>query len=177
MNRYTTRIKQGKKAYLQQLTTIGWFELSQNEQAAIEEHLNKLEKAEHFMYVLSHINFDAEGFEDAEDYKRLMSELLSFTACKHLKVEVTQDDLLVKVNIEGQGKYAFEIDLEAAFGWFDDDLIDFLNTQVFPGEALQERLFAIPPCDQSIDLTFIPATLYAQALKVGVLTDDLEYFM
>lgn len=177
MDSYKTLVNQGKEAYLKQLNAIGWFDQAQQEQAAIENHIAQIEEVEHLMYALSYISFDAEGFDEAADYESIISEVLQYPASQHLKVRFEQEGLLVKINIAGKNQYTFEVDLDVSFGWFDDDLIEFLNDQVFAGEGLQERLFAIPACDQSIDLTFISETLYNQALKAGVLTDDLEFFM
>ncbi len=71
MDKYAALTSQGAIAYLNALEGIGWFTLPQNDRAKMEEHLSGIKDSKHFFNILVHIDRDAEGFEDGDDYKQL----------------------------------------------------------------------------------------------------------
>jgi len=178
MDKYKILTNQGKAKYLAKLDEIGWFNNAQNKKTKIEKSINEISNSEFLMFRLSHIGFDAEGFDDSEDYKRLINNIIKFPFCNQLSAEVNQlDTTTISIKIKGGNNYELEIDTEESFGWFDFELIEFMNDIVFQNENIIERLFAVPPCDQTVDLVFISETLYELAIENGVFPDDMEYFM
>lgn len=182
MDKYAALTSQGAAAYLNALEDIGWFSLPQNDKVKMENHLSGIKEGKHFFNILVHIDRDAEGFEDGDDYKKLFDEMAAISGLEVVSSEFEYtmigfgEDELTGTVVTKNGTY--ECGLEELMGWLDGDFAEtFINEEVLPGEGVEGRFFMLPATDQIAQYTFIPREMYDKAIEAGILPDDPEYFM
>ena len=151
MDNYLKLITQGKKAFADAALSIGWFEYSSLTYEDVLEQLAKMDDENFFVFSLAEAVFDAEGFEDEDDYQSVLSKLLRLTEHMkdaELKCEDDDEAHLIKISIQGKrGIYNYSVDTDENGDWFDEGVLEsFLNEEVLPGEGLELRFFVLPPC-------------------------------
>ncbi|MES2487138.1 MAG: hypothetical protein V4581_14470 [Bacteroidota bacterium] len=180
MSKYQELAAQGKDAYMAALTEIGWFDLPQNNKEQIAELLSGYEDNEHFVLGLSHLSFDAEGFESADEYKKVLHDMailagITLTST-HLDFSFFEEaDTLNGEVTTATGNYWFE--LENLIGWFDPEIVDFMNESVLAGENIEARIFDLPSVDQCVQFVFVPREMYDKAIDNGIIPEDAGYFV
>ncbi len=173
---YQKLIQKDKQVYIDTLESIGWFELPQNDKEKITERVNENKDANYCLFALTHVGFDGESFDEIDDYDSIIKEFLQYPSCNHLKAEVSGDHETLYIKINGKSEYFVEIDLEETFGWFNSEVLDFLNDEVFSNEGIEERWINLPPCDQCAEMIFVPTDLYDKAIEHGILPENEDYF-
>ncbi|AWH84714.1 hypothetical protein HYN59_06080 [Flavobacterium album] len=182
MDKYAALTAQGRGAYLDALTNIGWFSLPHNDRAKTEEHITGIDDSNYFFYVLAHITRDAEGFDNGREYKELFEEIAALSSVKIVSADFEYhnegfgiDELTGTVVTENR---TYECPLEELMGWLDSDFVDwFVNQEVLAGENIEGRFFTLPATDQMAQYSFMPQEMYDKAIAAGILPDDPEYFM
>ena len=180
MSEYRELVARGKDAYIAALTEIGWFTLPQNNKEQIMDRLSGYEDNEHFVLSLSDLTFDAEGFESADEYKQVLHDMAGLAGVTltstHLDFSFFEEaDTLNGEVTTANGNYWFE--LENLMGWFDPEIVDFMNESVLSGEDIEGRIFDLPSVDQFVQFVFVPREMYDNAIENGLIPEDAGYFV
>jgi hypothetical protein len=179
MDKYKALTSQGKEAYMNALTAIGWFDFAKTSKEEIAKRLNEETNINELCCCLWELWFDAEGFEDDEPYNSLLSEILGIIGMKNIELNVVYEKSNNSVRIElktQSNNYHYSIPMES--DWVDEELIDeWLNNEVLAGEKIESRFFALPPTDQTVQFIFVPPMIYDKAIKTGIIPDFEGYFI
>jgi hypothetical protein len=184
MQDYLSLTAKGQEAYLEALASIGWFDFPQNNKEKIAAHLSHLgDGSKDFVLSLSHLSFDAEGFDSAEEYKDVLSQIAKLAGVTLISVEMEyasseefEGTISVKITTANN---SYELELEGLIGWFDPDFAEFINNDILAGENIEERIFDLPTMDQCHQFVFISPDLYDKAIESCIIPDeeDEDYFM
>ena len=182
MDNYMKLVSQGKKAFVEAAFSIGWFEYSSLTYKNVLRRLTKINDKKFFVFSLSEVMFDAEGFESEESYQSVLTELLQLTEYMkdaELKCKFDNETQSIKISIQGkQKRYSYSVDADENEDWFDENVVEsFLNETVLPGEGLELRFFVLPPCDQTANVVFVPQAMYDEAVERGLIPGEMGYFM
>ncbi|WP_116789140.1 hypothetical protein [Flavobacterium psychrotrophum] len=180
MTDYKSLVAKGPEAYIKTLMDIGWFEQPQNKIDEIAAQLLRFEDNNHFVLALSHLSFDAEGFESADEYKKVLHDMAKLAGIKFTSIELDfsfseEADTLNGDVITANDSYWLE--LENLIGWFDPEVVDFMNDDVLEGEGVEGRIFDLPAVDQFAQFVFVPRELYDKAVEHGLIPEDADYFI
>lgn len=177
---YQELVAQGPAAYIKALSDIGWFEQPQNKIEEIAAQLLRYEDNNHFVLALSHLSFDAEGFESGAEYAKVLHDMAGLAG-----VTLTEVSLEYNFSDEGDamnGKVTtandiYYLELEDLIGWFDPEVVDFVNDDILEGEEVEGRIFDLPAIDQCAQFVFVPRELYDKAIENGLIPEDADYFI
>lgn len=179
MDDYQSLVAKGQGAYLDALSNIGWFDFPQNNKEEIEANLSRCENNEYFALSLSQLSFDAEGFESADEYKKVLYDMakLAGIIIKSVELEYSFSEEGDKMNGKiTTAKDSYWIEFENLIGWFDPELVDFINEDILAGENIEGRIFDLPAIDQFAQFVFVPRRLYDKAIENGIIPEDAAYF-
>lgn len=179
-DKYYLLTEQGKEAYLNALESIGWFDLQNNNKKEIEERIADFEDPITYVFVLYHLWFDAEGFDEDTSYDSLLDELIEITGLevKEKSVLYNEENDTVEITLTTlKATYSYTVNLEEFGDWIDEDFIDsFINEQVLEGEGSPNRFLPIPPSDQTMQFVFVPEALFVKAIEQGIVPESMDYF-
>lgn len=184
MQDYISLTAKGREAYLEALAGIGWFDFPQNNKEEIAAHLSRLgDDSKDFVLSLSHLSFDAEGFDSADEYRDVLYKMvklagitLTSVEMEYVSSEESEDTLSVKITTANN---SYELELEGLVGWFDPDFTEFINNDILSGENIEGRIFDLPTMDQCHQFIFVSPELYDKAIEGFVIPDeeDEDFFM
>jgi hypothetical protein len=180
MEDYQSLVAKGPEAYIKALMDIGWFEQPQNKIEEIAAQLLRFEDNNHFVLALSQLSFDAEGFESAAEYTKVMHDLANLAGVKLTSVELEYNFTDESDTMNGKITTANDIyylEFENLIGWFDPEVVDFFNEDVLEGEGVEGRIFDLPAVDQFAQFVFVPRDLYDKAIENGLIPEDADYFI
>lgn len=181
MDNYKSLVAKGQEAYLDALSAIGWFDFPQNNKEEIAAYLSQLgDDSKYFVLGLSHLSFDAEGFESADEYKQVLYDMAKLAGLTLKSVELEYafseegDRLNGKITTD---RDSYWIEFENLIGWFDPELVDFINDDILEGEGIEGRIFDLPAIDQCAQFVFVPRELYDKAVENGIIPEGADYFI
>jgi hypothetical protein len=179
MDKYVELTSKGKNEYLKVLENIGWFNFSSNTKDEINNRLNESEKTEDFMFCLYDLWFDTEGFEDSDDYRFLLEqimEIIKLTEYK-LNVEYIKQNDLVKIKMETKNSiYTHYANLIEDSSRIEDNVInEFINNKLLVGENTGKKFIQLPSSDQTIQFVYMPGNIFQKAIENGIIPEE-DYF-
>lgn len=179
-DKYYLLTEQGKEAYLGALESIGWFDLQNNNKKEIEDRIEDFEDPITYAFVLYHLWFDAEGFDEDTSYASLLDELIEVSGLEvsEKNVRYNEENQSVEITLTTpKASYSYIVNLEEFGDWVDEDFIDsFMNEEVLEGEGIRSRFFPIPPSDQTMQFVFVPEELFVKAIEHGIIPGSMDYF-
>jgi hypothetical protein len=184
MDKYKNLTSKGKVAYLEALKNIGWFDFSNNTKEEIgdriDHELNKSKENADFMFCLYDLWFDREGFEEDDDYKFLLEEIIEIIKlnCK-LTVEYSKFENNIKIQIKTENNvYTYYVNnFRYVSGWIDEKIIEvYINYDLLYGEKTNKIFIELPSSDQTVQFVYMPEEIYKKAIEVGIIPEDKDYF-
>jgi|GEM_PF-2253536 len=180
MEDYTALVAKGPAAYIKALSDIGWFDQPQHTIEEVAAQVLRYEDNNHFVLALSQLSFDAEGFESGAEYAKVLYDMAALAGVKLTSVELDfnfseeADTLTGTVTTEND---SYWLEFENLVGWFDPEVVDFMNDEVLEGEGVEGRIFDLPAIDQFTQYVFVPRELYDKAIENGLIPEDADYFI
>jgi hypothetical protein len=178
-DKYQELTSRGKNEYLQALENIGWFNFSNNHKEEIKNRLNKTKENIYFASCLYDLCFDAEDFEDDEDYKYLLERIIKIMHIKEFKldVEYLKDNNNVKIEIEIKNNvYKYYVNFDEEAGWIG--VIDeYINKKILVEENINKKFLPIPSYDETIKFIYMTNEIYEKAIEIGIIPEEKKYFI
>ncbi|KGO93140.1 hypothetical protein [Flavobacterium subsaxonicum] len=180
MDKYLSLIENGSDAYINSLEKIGWFTVPQNDKQIVAKCLADTDNNKYLVFGLAHLSFDAESFDKANDYRRLLDKiaaLAGFTVVSsQFEYNYGEESETLRGTINTAGN-TYNFELEELFGeWYHPDFTKFLNQELLPGERVDSCFFDLPGIDQGINFVFVPQAIYNKAIEEEIIP-NMDYFI
>lgn len=162
----------GKTEYLEVLKKNDWFKRKEDvrKKEIIYAIQNDLD-VRYLFLALEDFNFDTEGFETAESYKKLLNELINIAGVqKKIKnVKVFRKGHLINISVLVNNNYLeYKININENQDWIDLNFVGlFINEQLLSKADCTQKFFLLPAIDQIGNLIFISAEELEEAIKIG----------
>jgi hypothetical protein len=182
VDQYRTLVSKGKNEYLSVLKSFNWFE--QKEEENKQKIIYSIEKEldENYLFLaLKDLHFDTEGFESADSYKWLTSQLIGIAGLQNEfnSIDIVEQDNVIRITIHTNKnkEFSYFIDLNIHEDWLDEKFIQhFFNEVLLPELTRDKRFHQLPVTDQSMDLFFINQKEFDQARLLGLIPNEDVFF-
>ena len=175
-NKYWIKTRD-KKEYKSSLKQTNWFkEKTDSIKEQTLKSINDLDN-DYLCLALDDISFDAEGFWNYNDYKKLTEKLFQLL---NIPIEISgsgkNKDDLIKLNIKIDNVYKnFVFDKRENGDWIDDEYLNEINSII--KVYSKKKIFTLPVVDQVINCIIISSSEYSDFLGKGLIPKEPDYLI